>query len=122
MNFRNTASRGIRLHAHLIIGFVLVIAYLLISMLANNQLSREKQTERFQKNIGKYALELEQKGEEVMSILNNNPAQFWPLFERSVNPEEIILQIYLRDSLLYWNSQKISNDILDYNLSKTLLL
>ena len=119
MNFRNTASRGIRLHAHLIIGFVLVIAYLLISMLANNQLSREKQTERFQKNIGKYALELEQKGEEVMSILNNNPAQFWPLFERSVNPEEIILQIYLRDSLLYWNSQKISNDILDYNLSKT---
>jgi signal transduction histidine kinase len=74
--------------------------------------SPERKYERFQKEFLIQQQLLAEKTRDVDNILSANSNQYWPLLERALNPENIFSQIYLRDSLVFWNSQYINNEIL----------
>lgn len=112
MNLNSAFSNRHSLHAYVISVLVLIISFTVITYSINYFSDYSRQTKQIQESFTENAVLLDEKAEEVKGILLKNPSNFWPYLERSVNPEKFIIQIYLRDELIYWNSQKISNEIL----------
>ncbi len=94
-----------------------ILFYLLVY--AIEQYNNEDQiAKRFQTNFLEQQATLNKKIPEVISILEGEEEQYWPKLERLLNDERIITLIFSKDSLAYWNSNKIQLDLDDLKIEE----
>jgi signal transduction histidine kinase len=108
-------SGKMRLYAIFIAGISLLIVFYLVQFGANYLNRPDHQFSKFQENFVKQQIELTEIGSAIETILQQTAANYWPLLERAVDESNIIAQIYHDDSLFFWNSRKITNEIARVN-------
>ena len=69
--------------------------------------------DRFQNSLKFQRANLIDKTKTITEILKDPEKNYWPSLERLLDPEQIFAQIYFEDSLIFWNSNLVQND-LDY--------
>lgn len=91
----------------------LLVAFYAVDLSIRQYYSDDHIKDHFQKNVLEQEGILAQKAGEVEDILNSQKSNHWPELERLLDPDQIYAQIYDHDSLLFWNSNILHND-LDY--------
>ncbi len=91
----------------------LLLAFYAIEFSIRQYYSDQNIKDHFQKNLLLQQKILSDKAGAVEDILNSAHNNHWPELERLLDPDHIYAQIFVHDSLLFWNSNKLSND-LDY--------
>ena len=99
--------------SYFLAAFLLLVAFYAINFGIRKYYSDQHIKDYFQKNILLQQEVLKQKAAAVMNILNSPKDNHWPDLERLLDPENIYTQVYQEDSLLFWNSNRLRND-LDY--------
>ena len=113
MRIKQKLTTRQRLLIYLISGIVIILVYNLLVLNYTTNNHPDKIVNKFQREFIKQEKLLANKSGIVSEILENRPNGHWPALERSVEGSDIIAQIYLNDSLYFWTSQKINNNILE---------
>lgn len=61
---------------------------------------------------------LAETAQKMVNVLQEQSDNYWPGLERAVDNDAVFAQVYLADSLLFWNSNQISNDFSEVDLNK----
>ncbi len=72
----------------------------------------------FQKNLTDQQLKLESASLKIVEIIGDTQTSNWPSLERLLNPGGIFAQIFIKDSLIFWNSNHIQNQLADLSVAK----
>ncbi len=99
--------------AYLFTAILLIVVFYAIEFSTKKYHSDPFIKNRFQKNLLYQQLLLKDKTKEIATILTDSSKNNWPALERLLDPDHIFTQIYSGDSLLFWNSNQVQND-LDY--------
>jgi len=111
MNKMDTISKH-KSHKLFIFGTVLFFVFNVFIYAIEKYNSEDQITRRFQENFLDQELVLRDKIPAVIEVLDGEEDQLWPKLERLLEEHQVYAQIYKSDSLLFWNSSKIPNDLI----------
>ncbi len=117
MIFQRAFSGKPGLHIVIIAGLSFLILFYFVKFSADYFDNPERQFVKFQKNFIEQQNMLYERMESIEDILSANRNNYWPLLERSVDDNNIIAQVYWKDTLFFWNSRMITNEIARVNSS-----
>ena len=107
-----------RVHFYLISAICLLIAFYVMQYGARQYYAEATLKNRFQKNITDQQLKLESASLKIVEIIGDTQTSNWPSLERLLNPEGIFAQVFIKDSLIFWNSNHIQNQLADLSVTK----
>ncbi|MCB2208645.1 MAG: HAMP domain-containing histidine kinase [Bacteroidetes bacterium] len=107
-----------QIHFYLISAICLLIAFYLMQYGVGKYHAETALKSRFEENLIERQLKLETTSHRILEILRNDPISNWPSLERLLNPEGINAQLFMEDSLIFWNSNHIKNQLADVSVAK----
>lgn len=108
-----------RTHLYLISAICFIIIFYVIQYGTDRYNSDLVIKNRFQKNFIEQQILLNKKAIDVVEIISDSDISNWPALERTLNTDDILARIFNNDSLIFWNSNQIKNNLI--NLQKTIL-
>ena len=100
-----------RIHYYLIGAIVLLTTYYGIQYASGEFNSDKSLSLKFQENFIDRQLILESKSAEVFKIINDTLISDWPALERLLETDHIFAQVFKNDSLIFWNTNQIQNQL-----------
>ncbi len=97
---------------------MLIIFYLAQSFF-HSRVTPDYLRRHFQEELLEHQKDLRIQSEKVINLLVKDAQDGWPELERAVEDGQQIMQVYLHDSLFFWNSQLIDHDILTFPRNTT---
>ncbi|MEE4258703.1 MAG: ATP-binding protein [Bacteroidales bacterium] len=107
-----------RVHFYLISAISLLIVFYVMQYGARQYYAEATLKDSFQKNLTDQQLKLESASLKIVEIIGDTQTSNWPSLERLLNPGGIFAQIFIKDSLIFWNSNHIQNQLADLSVAK----
>ena len=95
----------------LVSAIIFSLLFIAIIFFAGNTNQEKQVAKRFQENLINQIDNLDNKAVTIRSVLDADTLSLWPKLEHVVNQDNTLLLIYFGDSLIFWNNNKVSEDL-----------
>jgi two-component system, NtrC family, nitrogen regulation sensor histidine kinase NtrY len=116
MPFKQKPSSKQRVLIYISSGILLLIVFYLAQSFFYSRVTPDYLTRHFQEELMENQVELQSRSKDIVEVLVKDNQPVWPELENAVEDDNLIAQIYLNDSLFFWNSQLIDHNILMFSI------
>jgi len=102
---------------YFVIAIIFVLLFTIVYYYSNTLTRNERIVGNLEKSLVRELKILDIKGNNIVSILESTDTNYWPKLERVVDKNGLFVQVYLNDSLIFWNSNQILTNLSNIELA-----